>query len=307
MSNINNSILNKLRIKKLNEAIDEDNFKKQVDEIISELIKERYDPEIYVDYHDVKAIEENTELIQNMIDSNDPMGIFDDYTYDGYAETESDFNWSTVEKIYKRLRTNDESLPEWADLDYDLQEYIHESVMESLPAYVNSHNLLSDCEFRLDVIIKGVIGNYETAVELKDDKVIGINAELEKFLKLFGYSAQDFISYINDQKSDDKFLNDLIDELKDSNDDNVAVFAAEITLEDLIEIKEAGFVQIKAGCNGGLFDPGVGAGSSLNLTAPKNVDIELKDVELYCDKELRYGLDEIYGLNGNFWKKGFIA
>lgn len=307
MSKITNAILNSLRIKKLNEDINEDSFKTTVDKIISDLVKSNYDPEYYPDYHDVDAVEKNTALIQEIIDSRDPIGTFDEYLFTAYEETESDINWDTIHNVYDRLRQEDEDLPEWIELDYDLQDYIRDQVYERIPAYVNGQKILKQAQFKLDVLLKDEIGNWNEAVTTdEDDKITDISENLTKLLKIFGYSKEQFISFIND-KGTDKFLKSLEEELKDSDDDNSFVFTATVSLEDVIDIKENGFVQIKEGCNCGLFDYHVGAGSSLNMEAPKNLEIKLSEVELYCDEELHYGINETYGLVDSFWKKEFIA
>ena len=109
------------------------------------------------------------------------------------------------------------------------------------------------------------------------------------------------------EETESTFLRSLVREVEnEASSINVLTFLCTMTLEQWIEVREAGrrgALRIEKDAVCGLFDPWSGAGSTLDLELEHDVVLPIELVhEITPDVCLcRYGVDEVYGLVGQAW------
>ena len=132
--------------------IDEDAFEKLLDKVLSEFKKEYPEgKEVYVDYRDMDYFEDNKEFLKTIQDSDYPLEAFDEYMFDAFRETEEEYNWDTIRDVYNKMREEDKSLPDWQNLDYDLQNMVQDAVHEQIPAYTDTNVIAKRIDVNVDI------------------------------------------------------------------------------------------------------------------------------------------------------------
>lgn len=311
----------------LNEAqgqhteIDEDVFEKLLNKVLSEFKKEYPEgKEVYVDYRDMDYLEDNEKFLKTIQDSDYPLEAFDEYMYEAFGETEEEYNWDTIHDVYNKMREEDENLPDWQNLDYDLQNMVQDGVHEQVPAYTDTNAIAKRIEVNVDICDGSeTIYDINDIIEFDDDgkAVKVISKTVKNLLTLCGKSDVAFCEYLNSEERDnnDKFFKQLAEEIEDlqRNGSYELVFCVNVPLIDAIDLwdpskKSESNILIKRGTNFGFFDFAEGQGG-VNCELPQDIKLPKKNVYIRFDKCLNgrngvYGIDHTMGLVGSWWKEG---
>lgn len=311
----------------LNEAqgqhteIDEDAFNKLLNKVLAEFKKEYPEgKEVYVDYRDMDHLEDNEKFLKTIQDSDYPLEAFDEYMYEAFGETEEEYNWDTIHDVYSKMREEDENLPDWQNLDYDLQNMVQDGVHEQVPAYTDTNAIAKHIEVNVDICDGSeTIYDIEDIIEFDDDgkAVKVISKSVKNLLTLCGKSDVAFCEYLNSEERDnnDKFFRQLAEEIEDlqRNGSYELVFCVNVPLIDAIDLwdpskKSESNILIKRGTNFGFFDFAEGQGG-VNCELPQDIKLPKKNVYIRFDACLNgrngvYGVDHTMGLVGSWWKEG---
>ena len=311
----------------LNEAqgqhaeIDEDAFGKLLNKVIDELKKEYPEgKEVYVDYRDMDYFEDNNEFLKTIQDSDYPLEAFDEYMFEAFRETEEEYNWDTIRDVYNKMREEDDNLPDWQNLDYDLQNMVQDAVHEQIPAYTDTNVIAKHIDVNVDICDGSeTIYDIDDIIEFDDDgkAVKVISKSVKNLLSLCGKSDVAFCEYINSEERDnnDKFFRQLAEEIEDlqRNGSYELVFCVNVPLIDEIDLwdpnkKSESNILIKRGTNFGFFDFAEGQGG-VNCELPQDIKLPKKNVYIRFDQCLNgrngvYGVDHTMGLVGSWWKEG---
>ena len=311
----------------LNEAqgqhteIDEDAFNKLLNKVLAEFKKEYPEgKEVYVDYRDMDYLEDNEKFLKTIQDSDYPLEAFDEYMYEAFGETEEEYNWDTIHDVYSKMREEDENLPDWQNLDYDLQNMVQDGVHEQVPAYTDTNTIAKHIEVNVDICDGSeTIYDINDIIEFDDDgkAVKVISKTVKNLLTLCGKSDVAFCEYLNSEERDnnDKFFRQLAEEIEDlqRNGSYELVFCVNVPLIDAIDLwdpskKSESNILIKRGTNFGFFDFAEGQGG-INCELPQDIKLPKKNVYIRFDQCLNgrngvYGVDHTMGLVGSWWKEG---
>lgn len=323
----NKQILTAIGKAVLNEAqgqhteIDEDAFNKLLNKVLAEFKKEYPEgKEVYVDYRDMDHLEDSEKFLKTIQDSVYPLEAFDEYMYEAFGETEEEYNWDTIRDVYSKMREEDENLPDWQNLDYDLQNMVQDGVHEQVPAYTDTNEIAKRIEVNVD-ISDGVETIYDIndIIEFDNDgkAVKVISKTVKNLLSLCGKSDIAFCEYLNSEERDnnDKFFRQLAEEIEDlqRNGSYELVFCVNIPMIDAIDLwdpskKNESNILIKRGTNFGFFDFAEGQGG-VNCELPQDIKLPKMNTYIRFDKCLNgrngvYGVDHTMGLVGSWWKEG---
>lgn len=323
----NKQILTAIGKAVLNEAqgqhteIDEDAFNKLLNKVLAEFKKEYPEgKEVYVDYRDMDHFEDSEKFLKTIQDSDYPLEAFDEYMYEAFGETEEEYNWDTIHDVYNKMREEDENLPDWQNLDYDLQDMVQDGVHEQVPAYTDTNEIAKRIEVNVDICDGNeTIYDINDIIEFDDDgkAVKVISKSVKNLLSLCGKSDVAFCEYLNSEKRDnnDKFFRQLAEEIEDlqRNGSYELVFCVNIPMIDAIDLwdpskKSESNILIKRGTNFGFFDFSEGQGG-VNCELPQDIKLPKKNVYIRFDACLNgrngvYGVDHTMGLVGSWWKEG---
>ena len=311
----------------LNEAqgqhteIDEDAFGKLLNKVIDELKKEYPEgKEVYVDYRDIDYLENDEKFLKTIQDSDSPLEAFDEYMFYAFSDAEEKYDWDTIRDGYNKMREEDDNLPDWQNLDDDLQNMVQDAVHEQVPAYTDTDAILKRINVNIDICDGSeTIYDIDDIIEFDDDgkAVKVISKSVKNLLTLCGKSDVAFCEYLNSEERDnnDKFFRQLAEEIEDlqRNGSYELVFCVNIPLIDAIDLwdpskKSEQNILIKRGTNFGFFDFAEGQGG-VNCELPQDIKLPKKNVYIRFDQCLNgrngvYGVDHTMGLVGSWWKEG---
>ena len=301
--------------------IDEGVFEKFLNKVLSEFKKEYPEgKEVYVDYRDMDYFEDNNEFLKTIQDSDYPLEAFDEYMFEAFRETEEEYNWDTTRDVYNKMREEDDNLPDWQNLDYDLQNMVQDAVHEQIPAYTDTNAIAKRIDVNVDICDGSeTIYDIDDIIEFDDDgkAVKVISKSVKNLLSLCGKSDVAFCEYLNSEERDnnDKFFRQLAEEIEDlqRNGSYELVFCVNVPLIDAIDLwdpskKSEQNILIKRGTNFGFFDFAEGQGG-VNCELPQDIKLPKKNVYIRFDQCLNgrngvYGVDHTMGLVGSWWKEG---
>ena len=251
--------------------------------------------ELFADYRD----ELGERDLQTIADSDDPREAFYDWLNDAY-EDEVDQAWfNLASKCADDLEIEHETA--W--------EFLTEMVEVRLP---EQHFL--DQEIRVDILVDTGDANYDficnniaPAWGGCDPDEAHVEASIFWLAGQQGYCMERVTAALKGEETESTFLESLVREVEnEASSINVLTFLSTMTLEQWIEVREAGrrgALRIEKDAVCGLFDPWSGAGSAMDLELEHDVVLPIElvheitpDVCLY-----RYGVDEVYGLVGQAW------
>lgn len=311
----------------LNEAqgqhveIDEAAFEKLLDKVLSEFKKEYPDGrEVYVDYRDMDYFENNEKFLKTIQDSDSPLEAFDEYMFEAFSETEAEYNWDTIHEVYSKMREENEDLPDWQDLDDDLQNMVQEGVHEQVPAYTDTGAIAKRINVNIDICDDSeFVYDIDNVIEFDDDDkaVKVISKPIKNLLELCGRSEVEFCEYLNNEERDnnDKFFRQLAEEIEDlqRNGSYELIFCVNIPLIDAIDLwdpskKNEQHILIRRGTNFGFFDFAEGQGG-VNCELPQDIKLPKKNAYIRFDQCLTgrngvYGVNHTMGLVGSWWEEG---
>ena len=312
-------VMNESR-KRRNENFEE--VKPQIQEAIDKYIAKYGNSfEIYVDYRD----ELDKSTIKEIFESDRPL--------DAFYEIIGDWDWfENANYEYDYIINEQLDLPDEIKEDYrsEIFDMLSEQIAYEIPYDhfdetvgfdVFMHDPESANREYYDMIVfeetdeQDEYGNYKK-------QLTEINSMLTKFLATQGYTAEQFIDYVNNKKSDDKFLESLVQEILDSDYGDgrgcQVTFLVQAPITEMAKvIQEGGKIVIPKDAECGLVETFNGSGGTLGIVLKNNIEGSLKekgkpsyqadgDFEVYYKDGYHYNVDEIYGLVPSVWNTDVI-
>lgn len=324
MSKLNESILKGFH-KKLNEANIQDLYaqtglsEKDVEKIVNEAVKEYAKEingkvEIPIDSYELQSIEEDKEFLKAIYHSSGSakdtaFEQLDEWYRDAEFETIHDINTAISEIVANKLGISSDEV-----LDYgELRDLIDDLADESISIEIPYDKILDKCEINMVAINSNELYSDSLKWEEKDgeEQLVGVNKEIEEFIKSQGYTVEQFIEAWNTDKKGG-FLGTLCDEIDETianGNEGVLVFLAKVPLRTAIDMIDAErdnkSVEVSDDSMCGIVNFGDGSGGTLEINLAKNYKItNLKNWDFVPDVVLTYGIDRIYGLTGSAWERG---
>lgn len=324
MNKLNESIL-KGFCKKLNEANIQDLYaqtglsEKDVEKIVNEAVKEYAKEingkvEIPVDSYELQSIEKDKEFLKAIYYSpNSAKATAFEQINEWYQDAEFDaiYDITTAisEIVADKLGISSDEI-----LDYGkLRDLINDLAAENISVEIPYDKILDKCEINMVAINSKELYGESLKWEEKDgeDQLVGVDKELEEFIKAQGYTVKQFIDAWNNDKKDG-FLGTLCDEINETianGNEGVLVFFAKVPLRTAIDMIDAErnnkSVEVSDDSMCGIVNFNDGSGGTLEINLAKNYKItNLKNWDFVPDDVLTYGIDRIYGLTGSAWERG---
>lgn len=325
MSKLNESILKGFH-KKLNEANIQDLYaqtglsEKDVEKIVNEAVKEYAKEingkvEILIDSYELQSIEKDKEFLKTIYYSSSSakdaaFEQIDEWYRDAEVDAIYDITTAISEIVADKLGISSDEV-----LDYgELRDLINDLAAENISVEIPYDKILDKCEINMVAINSHELYSNSLKWEEKDgkDQLVGVDKELEEFIKAQGYTVKQFIDAWNNDKKDG-FLGTLCDEINETiangNEGVVLVFFAKVPLRTAIDMIDAErdnkSVEVSDDSMCGIVNFNDGSGGTLEINLAKNYKItNLKNWDFVPDDVLTYGIDRIYGLTGSAWERG---
>lgn len=324
MNKLNESILKAFH-KKLNEANIQDLYaqtglsEKDVEKIVNEAVKEYAKEingkvEIPVDSYELQSIEKNKEFLKAIYYSSSSakdtaFEQIDEWYRDAEFDIIYDITTAISEIVANKLGISSDEI-----LDYgELRDLIDDLATENISVEIPYDKILDKCEINMVAINSKELYGESLKWEEKDgeEQLVGVDKELEEFIKAQGYTVKQFIDAWNNDKKDG-FLGTLCDEINETinnGNEGVLVFFAKVPLRTAIDMIDAErdnkSVEVSDDSMCGIVNFSDGSGGTLEINLAKNYKItNLKNWDFIPDDVLTYGIDRIYGLTGSAWERG---
>lgn len=325
MSKLNESILKGFH-KKLNEAniqdlyaqtgLSENDVEKIVEDAVKECAKEiNGKVKIPVDSYELLSIEKDKEFLKAIYHSSGSakdtaFEQIDEWYQDAEFDVRHDINIAISEIVASKLGISNDKV-----LDYgELRDLIDNLLVESISIEIPYDKILDNCEINMVAINSNEL--YSESLKWEDNQdgegqLVGVNKELEEFIKSQGYTVEQFIEAWNTDKKSG-FLGTLCDEIDETianGNEGVLVFLAKVPLRTAIDMMDAErdnkSVEVSDDSMCGIVNFGDGSGGTLEINLAKNYKItNLKNWDFVPDDVLTYGIDRIYDLTGSAWERG---
>ena len=274
-----------------------------------------YHFEIDVDYRD--EIEDSTA--QEILESNSPRDALIEKLWDWYQTDE----WDIIDNLVDDFRAKtDPKLLEDANIieDGNLDdEMIREEFMNII--YVDyPEDWALGQEFCFNIIVSNGDDNYDFWLnEHIVDEDGNVNKYVEKsglvwLAKQQGYTLEEIVEVLKgeDNVSTNEFLASVSSEVANGYGCEALTFCVKMTLGQAINLKEKmksnpnGSIVIDKRATCGLFDMWSGAGSILDISCEKDVEIPFENIwKLYIDERRsnRYdSIHSVYGTDSSLWR-----
>lgn len=324
MNKLNESILKAFH-KKLNEANIQDLYtqtglsEKDVEKIVNEAVKEYAKEingkvEIPVDSYELQSIEKDKEFLKAIYySSSSAKDTAFEQINEWYQDAEFDIIYDITtaisEIVADKLGISSDEI-----LDYgELRDLINDLAAENISVEIPYDKILDKCEINMVAINSKELDSNSLKWEEKDgeDQLVGVDKELEEFIKAQGYTVKQFIEAWNTDKKGG-FLGTLCDEINETinnGNEGVLVFFAKVPLRTAIDMIDAErdnkSVEVSDDSMCGIVNFSNGSGGTLEINLAKNYKItNLKNWDFVPDDVLTYGIDRIYGLTGSAWERG---
>lgn len=287
-----------------------------------------YSMEMYADYRD----EIGSESIKKIFSSETPKDTFYDVLYEAYEFTEMEYFGELMDAVMKDF-DDEESEIYGNDYEDEIRDWLQEYVCIDIPLkhYLNQ----SVCT---NIYVDTGDGNYDFGLNnqavyyASGSKTTSNDAAVIWLTKQQRYTKTDFNNAIfkEDYKNDSKFLKSMETELYNAcSSMNVLIFCVEMTIEEMLNvsdslkqfqstdeskehryhpkrIKSKDYIVLDKSTSCGLFNPWSGAGSMLDIELEKDVKLPYKfiwDIEVDGCGWHGYGVDDVYGMCGDFWTR----
>lgn len=274
-----------------------------------------YHFEIDVDYRD--EIEDS--IAQEILESNSPRDTLIERLWDWYQTDE----WDIIDNLVDDFRVKTDSrLLEDANIieDGNLDdEMIREEFMDII--YIDyPEDWALGQEFCFNIIVSNGDENYDFWLNehiIDEDGKIDENAEkagLVWLAKQQGYTLEEIVEVLKgeDNVSTNEFLASVSSEVANGYGCEALTFCVKMTLGQAINLKEKmksnpnGSIVIGKRATCGLFDMWSGAGSILDISCEKDVEIPFENIwKFYIDEKRSRNCDSIhnvYGTDSSLWK-----
>lgn len=325
MSELNESILKGFH-KKLNEAniqdlyaqtgLSENDVEKIVEDSVKEYAKEiNGKVKIPIDSYELLSIEKDKEFLKAIYHSSGSakdtaFEQIDEWYQDAELDARHDINAAISEIVADKLGISNDEV-----LDYgELRDLIDDLAAESISIEIPYDKILDKCEINMVALNSNELYSESLKWEENQDgegQLVGVDKEIEEFIKSQGYTVEQFIeAWNNNQK--DGFLGTLCDEIDETianGNEGVLVFLAKVPLRTAIDMIDAErdnkSVEVSDDSICGIVNFGDGSGGTLEINLVKNYKItDLKNWDFVPDIVLTYGVDHIYGLSRSAWEQG---
>lgn len=325
MSKLNESILKGFH-KKLNEAniqdlyaqtgLSENDVEKIVEDSVKEYAKEiNGKVEIPIDSYELLSIEKDKEFLKAIYHSSGSakdtaFEQIDEWYQDAELDARHDINAAISEIVADKLGISNDEV-----LDYgELRDLIDDLAVESISIEIPYDKILDKCEINMVAFNSNELYSESLKWEENQDgegQLVGVDKEIEEFIKSQGYTVEQFIeAWNNNQK--DGFLGTLCDEIDETianGNEGVLVFLAKVPLRTAIDMIDAErdnkSVEVSDDSMCGIVNFSDGSGGTLEINLVKNYKItDLKNWDFVPDIVLTYGVDRIYGLSRSAWEQG---
>ena len=297
----------------------QDNLTKEVEKILKGLdmiYKDNngYYFNIYADRYDFANFDDYLEELfeDNDFKSKDEVyTAINEYIYEMYEEYESDMYSEICESVYAGL--DEEYFEEEYGNDFD---YLREIVQDMV--YVNYDDVFSKAyATTLKCFVALTDTNEEMNYDFGESDLYDFGkldyskfAELHnsnKFLcKSQGYKLKDlYEAFYNEKDIKSKFIWSLSEEYANASYGGCFVFLFELPLEEFMDIKfNTPKLMVSKNTLCGIYDWVGGSGGTLNVELEKDLTIPSGVYRVYCDGEIGYGVDEVFGLTRSAWSYG---
>ena len=324
MSKLNESILKGFH-KKLNEANIQDLYaqtglsEKDVEKIVNEAVKEYAKEvggkiELLIDSYELQSIEKDKEFLKALYYSS---GSAKDAAFEQINEWYQDAEFDAfidITTAISEIVANKLGISSNEVLDYgELRDFIDDLAAENISVEIPYDKILDKCEINMVAINSNELYGESLKWEEKDGEgqLVGVDKELEEFIKSQGYTVEQFIEAWNTDKKDG-FLGTLCDEIDETianGNEGVLVFFAKVPLRTAIDMIDAErdnkSVEVSDDSMCGIVNFSDGSGGTLEINLAKNYKItNLKNWDFVPDVVLTYGVDRIYGLSRSAWEQG---
>lgn len=274
-----------------------------------------YHFEIYVDYRD--EVEDSTA--QEILESDSPRDTLIEKLWDWCQEQEWDIIDSLVDDFKEQTDPKlleDANIIEDGNLD---DEMIREEFMGIV--YIDyPEDWALGQEFCFNIIVSNGDDNYDFWLNehiVDEDGNVDKDAEksgLVWLAKQQGHTLEEIVEVLKDEDnvSTNEFLVSVSSEVANGYGCEALTFCVKMTLGQAINLKEKmksnlnGSIVINKRATCGLFDMWSGAGSILDISCEKDVEIPFENIwKFYIDKKRSRDYDSIhnvYGTTDSFWK-----
>ena len=299
---------------------------KDIKELVKDYLEENYawckkddgnyHFEIDVDYRD--EIEDSTA--QEILESNSPRDTLIERLWDWYQEQEWDIIDGLVDDFKKKV---DPELFRQADIiedgnidDYMIRDLFMDTVCVDYPV-----DWAENQEFCFNIIVSNGDDNYDFWINehiINEDGNVDENAEkagLVWLAKQQGYTLEEVVEALNSNPTIQQmklFPSSINNEVYNGYGCEALTFCVKMTLGQAIDLKEKmksnpnGSIVLDKNVTCGLFNPWDGAGSILDITCEKDVEIPFENIwKFYIDEKVSRNYDSIhnvYGTTDAFWK-----
>ena len=290
--------------RKLTEAVADD-LKKVFDKVMSDNYYKKdkdgtYHIEIYLDRNDKLS----DEAIRDICQAEDPLEYFYEVVENSYRDSD-DYYYIDLKKNFveeaKKSNISEEDAEDW--FAYNFYDYTTFDLpyKELLGQEVKSILVVDSGDSNYDFSLNPAYHNEWGKDEL-DDK-----ASIVWLVKQQGHTKEELEKALEEEHSDDKFINSVVEEcINNAGSMSAVCFLGRVTLEDLIA-NDIDKVTVKPSVMCGLIDLWSGSGSSLGIELGKDVVVP-KDKIWYFGVDAddsskgTYSADSIYGLSGGAYK-----
>lgn len=263
-----------------------------------------FEYDIYVDYHD-EISDRDVKKISQADDKNE--AFYE--TLDEYSLDSMDYEFRNTMEVIEKY---------WDDEFGDFDEY-RDYIIDWVEQHV-SFNFPYDHFLKQNVYVNVIVntgdGNHDYTLNnflsynAREDEEIDEESSILWLVKQQGYSKEQLINtetngdYLNSQ-----FLKSVVQELHNvTTHMNALAFFVKMSLKDFIEFSNnENPLTLKSNSACGLYDCWSGAGSVLQIALENDVVVPVEYIEAHIDGTRGYGIDEIYGMSGGFWKETVIG
>lgn len=285
----------------------------QIIEAVKNIIKEDmymeqdeqgyYHSDIYVDYRD--GLHEGN--LKDIAQAKNKMEAFydtmDDFVTECIMYEEGEF----MSTVYRNW--DDDTFGEFYEYEDFIRDWMFDNVYFNFPY---DHYLKETVQVNL-VVDTGdggydyTLNNFLSYNASEDEyKEIEEESSILWLVKQQGYTEEDLIRQIEDG-TESKFLQSVENELENcSSHMNALTFFVSMSLKEFIEMESAEYIRLDKHTSVGLMDYWMGAGSLLEISLEKPVELDMKLVEPHIDGARGYGVDEVYGMFSDFWSDTLV-
>ena len=275
-----------------------------------------YHFEIDVDYRD--EIEDS--IAQEILESDSPRDTLLEKLWDWYQESEWDIIDNLVDDFKEKADPKlleDANIIEDGNIDDDMiRDIFQDTVYIDYP-----EDWALSQEFCFNIIVSNGDDNYDFWLNehiVDEDGKVDENAEkagLVWLAKQQGYTLEEVIEALNCNGTIHQmkpFLSSINNEVYNGYGCEALTFCVKMTLGQAINLKEKmksnqnGSIVIDKRVTCGLFNPWDGAGSILDISCEKDVEIPFENIwKFYIDKKRSRNYDSIhnvYGTDSSLWR-----